>query len=482
MRHRSTSPAVLAGLLALAPVVAADVPPLPRGFSRLALSTVTMGTEPGTGAPIRVDVFLTGPVKMAPDGTVIVYTLETRTTYTAASPSYWLSTYTGYALYPQTGRTVNLGDLTATGVSASGRFVCGIARGTYDSRAAASSSLYGAFFDLGSGGVGGDGFSSAPAGYFPMGIYAEAGGFPYSNGLDVAALGASVAGDPYEVTVAPGNRFQLPAGALAGTTTQMQVGRTPTGVTAATVQRTASGGGTVSAGVFWNSLVSPGQFLPTSGADVSTAVTAITPGSNFVLGRQSSTGFGSVCYWTRSAASYNGPFIITDAPVGGFNSHTFLDGTDDGQYFVGRADGLFDSAAVINTPAATVAARSFFSTTFAMLPQPSADEALTSTDAVARGGLVFVGTGAGASGGIPVGPTYLWVFNRLCGRADVGSQGGAAGPDGVLDNNDFIVFIDFFFGHDGRADVGSVGGVGGGDGAWDNNDFVVFIDLFFAGC
>ncbi|HYD01394.1 MAG TPA: GC-type dockerin domain-anchored protein [Phycisphaerales bacterium] len=66
--------------------------------------------------------------------------------------------------------------------------------------------------------------------------------------------------------------------------------------------------------------------------------------------------------------------------------------------------------------------------------------------------------------------------------ADLGMQGGVAGQDGALDNNDFVVFINHFFGHDTRADVGVQGGVPGRDGAFDNNDFVVFIDLFFGGC
>ncbi|MDP1661991.1 MAG: GC-type dockerin domain-anchored protein, partial [Phycisphaerales bacterium] len=66
--------------------------------------------------------------------------------------------------------------------------------------------------------------------------------------------------------------------------------------------------------------------------------------------------------------------------------------------------------------------------------------------------------------------------------ADLGTQGGAPGSDGVLDNNDFIVFIDYFFAHDPLADRGVQGGVPGSDGAFDNNDFIVFIDQFFAGC
>jgi hypothetical protein len=69
-----------------------------------------------------------------------------------------------------------------------------------------------------------------------------------------------------------------------------------------------------------------------------------------------------------------------------------------------------------------------------------------------------------------------------CGPADLGGQGGLNGSDGVLDNNDFVVFIDYFFTQNPTADVGSQGGVPGPDGAFDNNDFIVFIDLFFIGC
>jgi hypothetical protein len=72
-----------------------------------------------------------------------------------------------------------------------------------------------------------------------------------------------------------------------------------------------------------------------------------------------------------------------------------------------------------------------------------------------------------------------------CGPADIGATGGAPGPwggDGVLDNNDFVVFIDWFFAGDVRADRGIAGGVPGSDGAFNNNDFVVFVDQFFGGC
>jgi YVTN family beta-propeller protein len=70
----------------------------------------------------------------------------------------------------------------------------------------------------------------------------------------------------------------------------------------------------------------------------------------------------------------------------------------------------------------------------------------------------------------------------LVSPADEGSQGGAAGRDGVYDNNDFVVFIDLFFSADPKADLGHQGGLLGPDGLFDNNDFIVFIDQFFAGC
>jgi hypothetical protein len=70
---------------------------------------------------------------------------------------------------------------------------------------------------------------------------------------------------------------------------------------------------------------------------------------------------------------------------------------------------------------------------------------------------------------------------RRCG-ADFGSVGGAASPDNLLDNNDFIVFIDQFFSASLEADLGSEGGSAVGDGLFDNNDFIVFIEQFFAGC
>jgi hypothetical protein len=66
--------------------------------------------------------------------------------------------------------------------------------------------------------------------------------------------------------------------------------------------------------------------------------------------------------------------------------------------------------------------------------------------------------------------------------ADVGSQGGVLGPDGLLNNNDFVVFVDAFFDNNQTvADVGVQGGIAGSDNSLDSNDFIVFIDQFFGG-
>ncbi len=66
--------------------------------------------------------------------------------------------------------------------------------------------------------------------------------------------------------------------------------------------------------------------------------------------------------------------------------------------------------------------------------------------------------------------------------ADLGTTGGVPGQDGQLNNNDFIVFIDYFFAGNTAADIGTTGGLAGADGRFDNNDLIVYIDRFFAGC
>ncbi len=86
------------------------------------------------------------------------------------------------------------------------------------------------------------------------------------------------------------------------------------------------------------------------------------------------------------------------------------------------------------------------------------------------------------SAGLASARALALVHDVGCSPADMGRQGGVLGGDGLLDNNDFIVFIDLFFADAPLADVGRQGGIAPGDGLFDNNDFVVFIDSFFAGC
>ncbi|MBX9642092.1 MAG: immunoglobulin domain-containing protein, partial [Mycobacteriaceae bacterium] len=92
------------------------------------------------------------------------------------------------------------------------------------------------------------------------------------------------------------------------------------------------------------------------------------------------------------------------------------------------------------------------------------------------------------------GAQYRCIVRNACGEtvsafgsvlvrtADIGGAGGLEPGDGVLDNNDFIVFITRFFAGDGRGDYGAAGGLPGPDDAFDNNDFIAFINLFFNGC
>jgi hypothetical protein len=91
-------------------------------------------------------------------------------------------------------------------------------------------------------------------------------------------------------------------------------------------------------------------------------------------------------------------------------------------------------------------------------------------------------TGQWADLGGSRGPFVLDLGPQACNEADQGSEGGAASPDYILDNNDFIVFIDRFFSADPAADLGTEGGAPGTDGTFDNNDFIVFIQFFFQGC
>ena len=88
-----------------------------------------------------------------------------------------------------------------------------------------------------------------------------------------------------------------------------------------------------------------------------------------------------------------------------------------------------------------------------------------------------------ANGGITVAlRSNFPELGSPCGPADVGMAGGEPGQDSLLDNNDFIAFINFFFDQDPIADQGVAGGEPGSDGLYDNNDFIAFINNFFAGC
>ena len=66
--------------------------------------------------------------------------------------------------------------------------------------------------------------------------------------------------------------------------------------------------------------------------------------------------------------------------------------------------------------------------------------------------------------------------------ADFGAQGGISEPDGNLDDNDFVAFVDSFFARSYHADLGKQGGEMGSDGFIDSNDFVAFINHFMEGC
>lgn len=97
---------------------------------------------------------------------------------------------------------------------------------------------------------------------------------------------------------------------------------------------------------------------------------------------------------------------------------------------------------------------------------------------LSQDGRRICGTASNEQGGCAV---YFATLPGVC-AADLGKVGGLYGNDGVLDNNDFVAFIDEFFTGNASSDLGSAGGVPGGDGVLDNNDFIAFVDFFFAGC
>ena len=79
---------------------------------------------------------------------------------------------------------------------------------------------------------------------------------------------------------------------------------------------------------------------------------------------------------------------------------------------------------------------------------------------------------------------HYFKFNAQCNPADVGIAGGLLGYDGLLDNNDFIAFINLFTAGDTRADLGVAAGFNGQDQLFDNNDFIAHVNHFLSseGC
>ncbi|MDP1662307.1 MAG: GC-type dockerin domain-anchored protein, partial [Phycisphaerales bacterium] len=71
---------------------------------------------------------------------------------------------------------------------------------------------------------------------------------------------------------------------------------------------------------------------------------------------------------------------------------------------------------------------------------------------------------------------HYFKFGPELNPADLGSTGGVAPGDGTLDNNDYVVFIDYFYAQNTKADLGVTGGIHGEDGVFDNNDFIAFND------
>jgi hypothetical protein len=80
----------------------------------------------------------------------------------------------------------------------------------------------------------------------------------------------------------------------------------------------------------------------------------------------------------------------------------------------------------------------------------SATATLTITPTQADDGAVFYcRVGTCTNGAVESNFTTLRITPAPACVADLGSQGGLPGPDGFLDNNDFIIFIDAFFNHTG---------------------------------
>ncbi|MGH7131537.1 MAG: PQQ-dependent sugar dehydrogenase [Phycisphaerales bacterium] len=71
----------------------------------------------------------------------------------------------------------------------------------------------------------------------------------------------------------------------------------------------------------------------------------------------------------------------------------------------------------------------------------------------------------------------------FCGIADVGSLGGAIGPDNQLSADDIVVYLEAFFTNRIEvADIAHEGGQAGADGQLTPDDLIAFLGAFFTGC
>lgn len=78
----------------------------------------------------------------------------------------------------------------------------------------------------------------------------------------------------------------------------------------------------------------------------------------------------------------------------------------------------------------------------------------------------------------------------ICNHADIAQSDATSGPDGVIDNGDFLLFMASYFAGCvepdmvpcGPADIARSEATPGADGTIDNGDFLLFISTFFAGC
>ena len=204
------------------------------------------------------------------------------------------------------------------------------------------------------------------------------------------------------------------------------------------------------------------------------------------------TGFGGACI--RSTLRYFHPPVAW-CVIEGLSVHTGNGniGSDPGLDLIEGPDGVLGTLDDDGTPRITSLAIDSGNSRMVAVDQYDIDGDgsitevfMTDLDGRPRVSDCVVDNGAvGVRGPIDRGAVEVSPFQALLAppcAADIGSAGGVYGRDGVLDNNDFIAFIDAFFLFSPVADVGTAGGVAGSDGLLDNNDFIVFIDLFFAGC